>query len=75
MYSVRTMGNVLLYCIYHWWYSHDDMHLSLQWRCTALINASKAGQVECVKMLLDRGAEINMQNQVSGVIINCVPAM
>ena len=30
--------------------------------------ASQKGQVDCVKMLLDRGAEINMQEEVSGVI-------
>ena len=32
--------------------------------------ASQKGQVECVKMLLDRGAEVNMQKKVSGVIIH-----
>ena len=37
--------------------------------------ASQEGQVECVKMLLDSGAEVNMQNKVSGVIIHCVHAM
>ena len=37
--------------------------------------ASQKGQVECVKMLLDRGADINMQEEVSGVIIHCVLAM
>ena len=35
------------------------------------MKASKVGQVECVWMLLDRGAKINMQNKVSGVIILC----
>ena len=43
------------------------MHLSLQWRATALMMASEAGKVECVKVLLDRGAEVNMQDKVSGV--------
>ena len=33
--------------------------------------ASQKGQVESVKLLLDRGAEINMQNKVTGVIIHC----
>ena len=75
MNSSRTMGSVLLYCIWHWWCSHDDMHLSLQWGCTALINASKTGKVECVKVLLDRGAKINMNHKVSGVIIYCAHAM
>ena len=37
--------------------------------------ASKAGQVECVRVLLDRGAEINMQHKVSGIIIHCAHAM
>ena len=31
--------------------------------------ASQKGQVECVKILLDRGAEVNMQEEVSGIII------
>ena len=51
------------------------MHLSLQDGRTALMMASEAGQVECVKVLLDRGAEVNMQNKVIGVIIHCVHAM
>ena len=46
-----------------------------QWGWTALIKASEAGQVECVKVLLDRGSKVNMQQKVSGVIIHCVPAM
>ena len=55
----------------------DDeyIHLSLQDGWAALMMASQNGQVECVKMLLDQGAEINMQKQVSGVIIHCVYAM
>ena len=32
---------------------------------TALMMASEAGQVEGVKVLLDRGAEVNMQNKVN----------
>ena len=39
------------------------------------MKASVAGQVECVKVLLDRGAEVNMQDEVIGVIIYCVHAM
>ena len=31
--------------------------------------------MECVKLLLDKGAEVNMQDKVSGVIIHCVHAM
>ena len=37
--------------------------------------ASVTGKVMCVKVLLDSGAEVNMQNKVSGVIIHCVHAM
>ena len=37
--------------------------------------ASEAGQVECIKVLLDRGAEVNMQDKVSGIIIRCAHAM
>ena len=32
------------------------------------MKASEEGQVECVKMLMDSGAKVNMQNKVSGVI-------
>ena len=39
------------------------------------MEASIAGNVQCVSMLLDRGAEVNMQDKVSGVIIHCVHAM
>ena len=37
------------------------------------MKASKAGQVECIKMLLDRGTEVNMQDKVSGVDVNPLP--
>ena len=37
--------------------------------------ASLNGHVECVKMLADRGAEVNMQKKVSDVIIDRVHAM
>ena len=37
------------------------------------MKASAAGQLECIKMLLDRGAEVNMQNKVSGVDVNSLP--
>ena len=40
------------------------MHLSLQDGWTALMMASQAGHIECVKVLLDKGAEVNMQNKV-----------
>ena len=37
------------------------------------MKASESGQVECIKVLLDGGAEVNMQNNVSGVDINPLP--
>ena len=39
------------------------------------MKASEVGQVESVNVLLDRGAQVNMQNKVSGVIIHCVHAI
>ena len=51
------------------------MHLSLQWKETALMKALEAGHMECVQVLLDKGADVNMQNRVSGVIIYCVHAI
>ena len=56
-------------------YTNEDMHLTLQNGTTALMLASNEGKVECVEMLLDRGADMNMQDKVSGVIIHCVHAM
>ena len=37
--------------------------------------ASQAGHMECVQVLLDKGADVNMQSKVSGVIIHFVHAM
>ena len=51
------------------------MHLSLQVGRTALMKASEVGHMECVQVLLDKGADVNMQSKVSGVIIHCVHAM
>ena len=39
------------------------------------MEASFAVKVDCVEVLLDRGADINMQDNVNGVIIHCVPAI
>ena len=39
------------------------------------MRASVTGNTECVKVLLDRGAEVNLQDDVSGVFILCVPAL
>ena len=41
------------------------MHLSFQYGETALMRASGRGHMECVTVLLDRGADVNMQNEVS----------
>ena len=46
---------------------------SLQDGATALMKASKEGKVECIKVLLDRRAEVNMWNKVSGVDVNPLP--
>ena len=51
------------------------MHLSLQDGWTALMMASQAVHMECFKLLLDKRAKVNMQNNVSDVIIHCVLAM
>ena len=45
------------------------MLLSLQWGATALEKASEEGQVECVKLLLDAGVQVNVQDKVSAVLI------
>ena len=45
--------------------THHDMHLPFQYGWTALMKASESGHMECVKVLLDRGADVNMQNKVS----------
>ena len=46
------------------------MHLSLQWGWTALEMASEAGQVVRVKLLLDAGVQVNVQNEVNAVLFN-----
>ena len=51
------------------------MHLSSQEGWTTLMKSSRAGHMECVTVLLDKGAEVNIQDTVSGVIIHCVLAM
>ena len=47
--------------------THCDIHLPFQKGRTALMKASELGRMECVKVLLDRGADINMQDKVSVV--------
>ena len=44
-----------------------DILLSLQDGMNPLMWASYKGNIECVKLLLDRGAEVNIQNKVSEV--------
>ena len=44
-----------------------DMASSVQNGDTALIMASQLGHVECVKVLLGRGAQANFQDKVSTV--------
>ena len=34
------------------------------------MKASEAGQVKCVKMLLDAGVQVNFRNKVSAVLFN-----
>ena len=54
------------------------MHLSLQWGKSALMMAYDHGHMECVKMLVDKGAQVNIQDtlvSLSDVIIHCVHAM
>ena len=43
------------------------MHLSVQYGQTSLMKASARGHVGCVQLLLDRGAQANLQNKVSVV--------
>ena len=45
--------------------THHDIHLSFQYGWTALIRVSGSGHMECVKVLLGRGADVNMQDKVS----------
>ena len=40
-----------------------DLHLSLQYG-TPLMVAFKSGHVECVKVLLERGAQVDMKDTV-----------
>ena len=48
------------------------MHLSLQGEQTALMKAYDHAHIECAKMLVDKGAQVTIQDTVSlsGVIIH-----
>ena len=43
------------------------MYFSLQSGQTALIKASSKGHVDCVKLLLEKGAEVDHEDKVSAV--------
>ena len=49
--------------------SNYNVYQSLQDGWTALMWASYKGHLDCVKNLLDKGAEVNMQNKVSAVLV------
>ena len=52
------------------------MHLlSIQDGWTALMKAYDMGHMECVKMLLDKGSQINMKPKVSGIVIHWLHAL
>ena len=42
-----------------------DMHLSLQHGDTPLMVASREGRDRCVRLLLNKGAQVNRENKVS----------
>ena len=47
-------------------------HFLLQRGWTSLMEASRRGHVECVKMLLEGGAQANQQDNVSGYrLVQC----
>ena len=43
------------------------MYFSLQYGATALMLAFREGHVECVKLLLDKGASADVSDKVSAV--------
>ena len=47
--------------------------LYLQYEQTALMKASSRGHVECVKLLLEKGADVNLQDEVSAVSLSVWP--
>ena len=42
-----------------------DVYLSLQYGWFPLLEAASTGDVECLQLLLDKGADVNHQNKVS----------
>ena len=48
-------------------------HSLLQDGCTSLMLASMGGHVECVRILLEGGAQANQQDRVSGYrLVQCL---
>ena len=45
--------------------TRNDVHRSLQDGKTALMRASVMGNLECVKGLIENGAQVNVQDKVS----------
>ena len=50
-------------------------HIRLQDGNTALMKAYESGNIGCGTVLLDKGAQVTLQDKVSVVIIHCVHAM
>ena len=52
-------------------------HFLQQGRWTSLMLASREGHVECMKALLEAGAQANLQNEVSGYtdVVQCLLVM
>ena len=53
--------------IIHWWYSHDEIHLSLQDSMTAVMLAHTFEHPECVETLKNSGAIFELPDKVSAV--------
>ena len=63
------MGCVLFVHVCNIEGSNYNIYLSLQDGWTALMHASSEGHLDCVKDLLDKGAKVSMQNEVSAVLV------
>ena len=68
----RMRGVWYVQLMRHWWYYfilawHVHVLLPLQYGQAPLMLASLQGNVECLQLLLDRGAQLNHQNQVNAV--------
>ena len=65
--SIVGTSAYIPFCVRHISGTPCDMTLSLQNGDTPLMFASSIGHVECVKLLLERGAQANNQDKVSAV--------